>query len=105
MKQPKNDGVYFPDPGTVQSAKCGICGTEMEVTRNVNGPTQFVMAVSGAKRLHDAFFCPHYKDDWHKRVSDLWGEIGIGTKSAKIKKLIREEIGEILKKRKVPEEM
>lgn len=48
-----NVGIYTPDPGTVEMAVCGICGDEMNVTRNVNGPRGLLMAMNRSKSWHD----------------------------------------------------
>lgn len=66
-----NHGHYTPDPGTVDSADCGVCGTAMTARRNVLGPRGFVMAVSGSKAWHDVFICPHYSEDWHRQIVEL----------------------------------
>lgn len=101
MANHHNDGVYFPDPGTVKEAHCGICNEKMDVKRNVYGPTQWAMAVSGRKRMHDSFMCPNYNKTWHKRVVDLKTE-KYQTTSRKLRRLINEEIREILKTRELP---
>jgi len=100
MSKHNNDGVYFPDPGTVKKARCGICNEKMDVKRNVYGPTQRAMAVSGSKRMHDFFKCPNYDKPWHKRAADLKAE-KYQTTSRKVRQLISEEIREILKTREL----
>ena len=97
---PKNSGWLAPDPGTCKSLKCGICDDEMNVKRNVLGPTSFVGALGGIKRLHDSFTCPNLEVDWHKKIVDLYREVR-NTNSVTIKKIIREEIKNIRKTRKL----
>ena len=66
-----NNGHCFPAPGTVKAAECGVCGTEMNVRRNVLGPTSSAEAMAGRKHRHDSFACPHVAEDWHKRIDQL----------------------------------
>lgn len=67
----KLQDVYMPDPGVHDKVECGVCGAEMTVERNVNGPTSFTMAIGGSKREHDCFMCPHRDEAWHKQVIEL----------------------------------
>ena len=58
-------------PGTMATATCGVCGSPMNVTRNVLGPTGFAEAMSGNKHLHDRFTCPNKSKDWHLKICRL----------------------------------
>jgi len=89
---------YFPDPGTVDKAFCGLCGTEMEVKRDCEGPTSFVMAMGRSKRKYDSFYCPNREADWHYQVAAL-KEAVKKTPSARIQKIYEEEIAEVLQTR------
>ncbi len=98
---------YFPDPGKVKEAHCGICGSEMKVSRNVLGPTCFAMAMSGHKRRHDHFYCPNIEKSWHRRIRELkWAvhrkELERGPKSVlkNYKHAAKKEILGLLKKHK-----
>lgn len=66
-----NDGRCNPLPGTMATAACGACGSSMNVSRNVLGPTSLAEAMSGNKHLHDQFSCPNKTADWHKRIIRL----------------------------------
>ena len=66
-----NNGYNFPLPGTVRTAKCGVCGARMHVKRNVLGTTSYAEAVAGRKHRHDSFRCPRVGKDWHKRIYKL----------------------------------
>ena len=63
--------TYMPAPGEVEEAECGVCGATMIAHRDRCGPTNFVAAISGSKREHDYFECPHRKEDWHQKVIDI----------------------------------
>ena len=99
---PSNDGISTPDPGVITSLKCGICGDEMNVKRSVLGPTSWAGAMGGSNRLHDLFFCLNRDQDWHKKICELYREAR-NTHSVTVKKIIRKEIEEIRKKRKLLE--
>lgn len=98
-----NDGHRFPASGTVKSAKCGVCGAKMNVSRNILGPTSFAGAMAGKKHRHDEFICPHVAEDWHKRICRLkmdvyreeCGDDTIGYQ--RIKKEAEKEIKKLLK--------
>ena len=66
-----NVGRCCPAPGTVEMAKCGICGIEMNVERNVLGPTSWAESMAGRKHRHDSFRCPNLGKDWHRRIYRL----------------------------------
>jgi len=66
-----NDGRSNPAPGTVKIAKCGVCGKQMNVKRNVLGATSWVESVGHGKHRHDRFTCPNINEDWHKRIYRL----------------------------------
>lgn len=66
-----NNGFLFPNQGEVNKAKCGICGTQMSVRRNVNGPTSFSEAMARGAHLHDSFTCPHLMERWHTGIVNL----------------------------------
>lgn len=70
-----NLGHCFPEPGKVKKIKCGVCGTQMNVERNVLGPTSWASAMAGFKYRHDRFWCPFVSQNWHQGITDLKSEI------------------------------
>lgn len=63
-----NDGRCNPAPGTLEAAECGICGAQMNVQRDVFGPTSAVEAMAGKKHKHDSFICPFIGKRWHEEI-------------------------------------
>ena len=57
-----------PDPGKLDEAFCDLCRTQMDVTRNVCGPTSWGASMAGINHLHDVFKCPHREKKWHKQA-------------------------------------
>ncbi len=90
-----NQGHLSPDPGTVKTAECGICGKQMNVKRNVLGATSWAESMGHGKHLHDSFTCPNLNKDWHEKIVSLKCEAH-NTASDKIKKILKEEIAELL---------
>ena len=88
-----------PAPGTVEKMQCPTCGDEMDVTRNVMGPTGFAEAVGRGGHLHDRFVCSHAGEVWHTQVIKL-KELVRNTPSAIVAQLIGDEVVGILKTRK-----
>lgn len=99
-----NIGRAYPLSGTVEFLVCGVCGRQMNIKRNVDGPTSFVESLSGKKHKHDAFVCPCAKEEWHQKIYRLKmkvyiAEINKEPSAAKIKKDAEGEIIEILAER------
>lgn len=65
------EDVYYPDPNTVKSAKCGICGSNMDIIRNEYSPTGFAEAMAKRSHVHDTFRCIHREEQWHKQAKKL----------------------------------
>ena len=96
-----NDGRCNPVPGTVETAECGVCGAQMNIRRNVLGPTSSVEAMAGRKHRHDSFVCPRIEEDWHKRIYRLkidvyFSEINNAVNKDETKKAAETEIVELL---------
>lgn len=99
-----NIGRAYPLPGTVEFLVCGVCGRQMNVKRNVDGPTSYVESLSGRKHKHDAFVCPCAKEKWHQKIYRLKmkvyiAEIDKKPDAIKIKKDAEKEIIKILAER------
>lgn len=75
---PRRNNVLYPTGswriapcGTVDSARCEVCGSPMLVERDRLGPTCWGDAVAGIKRPHDFFICPHHDKPWHERLESV----------------------------------
>jgi hypothetical protein len=85
----------FPDPNTINEAKCGNCGAIMLVERGLNGPTSFAMAMAKMNRQYDHFYCPYINQSWHKQLLKLRSDHQT-TPSPSIKKILEQDIKMIL---------
>lgn len=54
-----------------ESRKCLVCYNFMECKRNVNGPRNYIEAISKTKTLHDLFTCKNSTFSWHKQLLKL----------------------------------
>lgn len=63
--------AFFFDPGTRDDVFCRICGAKCEAKRDCEGPTSYVMSISGNKRKHDSFYCPHIGKGWHEKAFEM----------------------------------
>lgn len=96
-----NNGRCYPAPGTVKTAKCGVCDMQMKVKRNVLGPTSWIESMGHGKHLHDYFVCPNVNKDWHKRIYDLKVDVYLAetdnaSNKSEIKKIAEKEITKLL---------
>lgn len=82
-------------PGTVETLQCRVCGAEMDVTRDVVGPTSWATSVGKIHTAHDSFFCPHREEEWHKKVLSLklWQT---ECPSERLNKIVENEIADLL---------
>jgi hypothetical protein len=92
----KNSGRFTPEPGTVDTATCGICGALMTVERDQFGPTGFAEAMAHKGHAFDFFECPHLAEAWHKQIDALQQEIE-DTPSRKLADMMQSEVDEILR--------
>jgi hypothetical protein len=91
-------GEYFtPDPGINPPYDvCQTCGATLEQTsKNIDGPTSTVAAMSGSTRLHDVWSCPEVGQDWHDQAYALKRSIK-ETPSLRLQKILEEELSEIV---------
>ena len=90
-----NRGRWSPEPGKAKTAYCGVCGKQMNVERNVLGATSWAESMGHGKHFHDSFTCPNLNKKWHEKIVNLKMEAH-NTVSYKIKKILEEEVIEIL---------
>src|ERR1019366_800343 len=62
---------FTPAPGMQDKMSCRVCDEDMEVERNINGPTGMAEAMGKGKHLHDHFSCKHANQDWHSQILAL----------------------------------
>jgi len=67
----KNWDSFHCKPGTVISMQCRVCGSDMNVKRDVEGPASFTGALGGFKHIHDHFTCPNSEEGWHEQIIKL----------------------------------
>lgn len=90
---------YFtPPPGKVDSMTCRVCGSNMNLKRNVNGPTGWAESVGGGKHLHDTFSCSFAGEKWHDQALRL-KKLAEETPSFEIQKIYEKEADEIIETR------
>lgn len=85
------------EPGEFAEKRCKICNNICKVTRNLNGPTYFVMAAS--RRMYDSFRCTYVDNESHKLAFCLYFEVR-KTSSVSLKKIIQDDLDNVLKKLK-----
>jgi hypothetical protein len=96
--------ILITEPGEHESMTCPVCNQEMEVKRNVNGPTSWAGAIMRTEHLHDTFTCKSAGKKWHKQVRHLREAI-ISTPSGKLASIFQEEINEILHSKRATKEV
>lgn len=65
------DGHFTPECGTQDAMDCDICGENMDIQRDVNGPTGLAEAMGKMRHMHDVFSCPFRETEWHKQAASL----------------------------------
>ena len=96
--------IIFSEPGKHKSMTCPVCNEEMEVKRDVKGPTSWAGAVMKTEHVHDAFTCKHAGKKWHKQVRKLREAI-LATPSAKLAEIYQSEIEQILVRKRATKEV
>jgi hypothetical protein len=87
--------AFTPAPGTEDKMYCKVCDTEMNVQRNIEGPTSWIGAMTKSKHLHDSFTCGHAEEDWHIQARCLRKRIEEET-SKKMSDILTEELNVVL---------
>lgn len=90
---------FTPDPGICSGMRCRVCSENMEVQRNVKGPTSSAAVMAKLDSVHDHFFCKHAAEAWHAQALILLQK-ATSSPSAVLEKLLREEAADILRTRK-----
>ena len=98
------NGRFTPDPGEVDTYAFDVCGDNMDVKRNVHGPTGFAEGMSGKGHLHDAFNCPSREEMRHLQAFKLQEEAE-KTASKRIEDLLLTEMREVVEKRQATKEV
>ena len=98
---------FTPPAGECKSKKCRVCGAEMEIHPNCQGPRSFASALSvfhgDSKKedypFFDHFICPHVDNGWHLQARILLQEAE-ETPSRVIADVYYTEVKEILSSKK-----
>jgi hypothetical protein len=98
------NGNFTPSPGTEKEMLCDVCSANMDVKRDVYGPTGFAEGMAGRGHLHDEFTCPFIDAMWHLQASQLQ-ELARETPSKTFESLLNAEIEQILQTRKETKEV
>lgn len=99
------DGIVFTRPeDAVPGVLCDICGEEMDVQRNVKGPTGMAEAMAKRSHLHDRFSCSFRDEMWHRQVCKL-KEAAAKSPSKQIADIMTTEAEQVLKAREATKEV
>ena len=98
MREPGWD-TFTPESGKQHVMRCRVCKSEMDVQRDINGPTSLSEAMGGGEHLHDLFTCSHSEEKWHQQVLQMRKFI-IATPSATLAMLVEKEMNVVLKNKK-----
>lgn len=60
----RNLSWFITEPSN-EDRYCMLCGSKCDAKRNLNGPTCWITAMAGKKRLHDRHECPYRKHRLH----------------------------------------
>ena len=89
-------------PGTVDEMVCKVCGDVCDVKRGVSGPMSWAGAMAKKNTTHDSFSCDHTDEDWHKQALKILEAIE-SCPSPSVRKLMKNDLVRIIKKKKVME--
>jgi hypothetical protein len=90
---------FTPAPGTKDKMFCRVCKCEMDVKRNVMGPTGWAEAISRKEHAHDTFSCAHAQEYWHNQARILLERIEKES-SHTIATILKKEVKEVIKTKK-----
>lgn len=91
----KGYDVFFTEPGTASSVRCGVCGRTLTAQRDRLGPTSTAEGMAGRRRRHDLFQCPHTEEPWHREALALVQAIE-ETPSRRVAGLMKQDLAELL---------
>ena len=98
-----NNGKFLPDAGIVKDARCGICDSEMDVTRGLTGHTSWAGRMASKHcenppkpRNYDFFVCPHFDKEWHRKAGELLN-LAATTPSPTLAKIYEDDAAHIMK--------
>jgi DNA replicative helicase MCM subunit Mcm2 (Cdc46/Mcm family) len=91
--------AFSPDPGSQKTMRCRVCGQEMNVKRNCEGPRSSIGAMAGCKSKYDFFSCPDAAEEWHYQALRIKQMIA-DTPSASLAIILEAELRKILKDKK-----
>jgi len=91
------------DPGLYKIVHCKVCGDECKFRGTRYGPRSFAGTMAGKASDFDFFECLNKKEGWHKQALALIQSIQ-KTPSAKLAKIMEEELKEVLDKRTITKE-
>jgi hypothetical protein len=90
--------LLFSNPDEFLVRRCPTCGDEMDVERGRVGATSWGEAMARRSHRHDQFRCPNATLAWHGQAVRLRKEAA-NTASKTVRKLIRNELTELLRTR------
>ena len=91
----KGYNFFITEPGEFDVVNCRVCNHVCDVERNKYGPTNWISAMGGFKKLHDDFRCPNSEKDWHDKALKLSQEKD-STESDLIKNILDTEISNLV---------
>jgi hypothetical protein len=91
----KSYDYFVAEANSGEDRECLVCGSECRASRNVNGPTGFITAMSKRATRHDRFVCPNTDEAWHQKALRL--KIAINeTPSMRIAKIMKYDLQDLI---------